>query len=78
MQAEVPAVDRAQLLGMMDMGMKHDMGGGGHDMAGMSGMDHGAAPAAAGAMAGMNHGAMPGMDHGGAHGSGAGQGGIVE
>ncbi len=31
MQAEVPAVDRAQLLGMMDMGMKHDMGAGGHE-----------------------------------------------
>lgn len=41
MQAAVPAVDRAQLLGMMDMGMKHDMGAGGQDMAGMSGMDHG-------------------------------------
>lgn len=52
MQAEVPPVDRVQLLGMMDMGMAHDMGGGGH-------------------------GAMPGMDHGG-HGSGAGQGGMVE
>ncbi|MGY6268350.1 copper resistance system multicopper oxidase [Achromobacter denitrificans] len=52
MQAEVPAVDRVQLLGMMDMGMAHDMGGGAH-------------------------GAMPGMDHGG-HGSGAGQGGMVE
>lgn len=94
MQAEVPAVDRAQLLGMMDMGMKHDMGAGGHDMAGMSGRDHGgaatAAPgdamtgmdhgaaAAAAAMAGMNHGAMPGMDHGSSHDSGAGQGGIVE
>ncbi|WP_063580555.1 copper resistance system multicopper oxidase [Achromobacter ruhlandii] len=94
MQAEVPAVDRAQLLGMMDMGMKHDMGAGGHDMAGMSGrdhggaaaapgdamtgMDHGAAAAAPAAMAGMNHGTMPGMDHGSSHDSGAGQGGIVE
>ncbi|CUK14233.1 copper resistance system multicopper oxidase [Achromobacter xylosoxidans] len=69
MQAEVPAIDRVQLLGMMDMGMKHDMGG----------MDHGAAPeATAGAMAGMNHGAMPGMDHGSSHGGGADQGGIVE
>ncbi|KGD93507.1 copper resistance protein CopA [Achromobacter sp. RTa] len=63
MQAEVPAVDRVQLLGMMDMGMAHDMGGGGHDMPGMA--------------AGGGHGAMPGMDHGG-HGSGAGQGGMVE
>ncbi|CAB3679584.1 Copper resistance protein A [Achromobacter denitrificans] len=63
MQAEVPTVDRVQLLGMMDMGMAHDMGGGGHDMAGTT--------------AGGGHGAMPGMDHGG-HGSGAGQGGMVE
>lgn len=63
MQAEVPAVDRVQLLGMMDMGMAHDMGGGGHDMPGMA--------------AGGGHGAMPGMDHGG-HGSGADQGGMVE
>ncbi|MBV2157800.1 copper resistance system multicopper oxidase [Achromobacter denitrificans] len=63
MQTEVPTVDRVQLLGMMDMGMAHDMGGGGHDMAGTT--------------AGGGHGAMPGMDHGG-HGSGAGQGGMVE
>ncbi|MFD4837999.1 copper resistance system multicopper oxidase [Achromobacter sp. NPDC058515] len=68
MQAEVPALDRVQLLGMMDMGMAHGMGGG-HDMAGMQD------GAAAGAM---NHAAMPGMDHGGAHGSGAEQGGMVE
>ena len=59
----MPTVDRVQLLGMMDMGMAHDMGGGGHDMAGTT--------------AGGGHGAMPGMDHGG-HGSGAGQGGMVE
>lgn len=73
MQAEVPAVDRVQLLGMMDMGMKHDMGAGGHDMAGMSGRDHGGAAAAApgDAMTGMDHGAaaaapaaMAGMNHG--------------
>jgi len=38
MQAEVPALDRVQLLGMMDMGMAHDMGGG-HGA--MPGMDHG-------------------------------------
>lgn len=63
MQAEIPELDRVQLLGMMDMGMAHDMGGGGHDMGG-------------GGSAG-GHGAMPGMDHGG-HGSGAGQGGMVE
>ncbi|MNK37866.1 Copper resistance protein A precursor [compost metagenome] len=68
MQAEVPAVDRVQLLGMMDMGMAHDMDGG-HDMAGMQD------GAAAGAM---NHAAMPGMDHGGVHGSGAEQGGMIE
>ncbi|PJM67270.1 copper resistance system multicopper oxidase [Achromobacter ruhlandii] len=80
MQAEVPAVDRVQLLGMMDMGMKHDMGAGGHDMAGMNGRDHGGAATAApaDAMTGMDHGAMPGMDHGSSHDSGAGQGGIVE
>ncbi|WP_063584601.1 copper resistance system multicopper oxidase [Achromobacter ruhlandii] len=73
MQAEVPAVDRAQLLGMMDMGMKHDMGAGGHDMAGMSGRDHGGAAAAApgDAMTGRDLGAaaaapaaMAGMNHG--------------
>ena len=69
MQAAVPQVDRVQLLGMMDMGMKHDMGGGGHDMAGTSGMNHGTAPAAD---------AMAGMDHGASHGDGAAQGGIVE
>jgi len=63
MQAEIPELDRVQLLGMMDMGMAHDMGGGGHDMGG-------------GGSAG-GHGAMPGMDHSG-HGSGAGQGGMVE
>ncbi len=63
MQAEIPELDRVQLLGMMDMGMAHDMGGGGHDMGGGSGAG--------------GHGAMPGMDHGG-HGSGAGQGGMVE
>jgi len=63
MQAEVPPVDRVQLLGMMDMGMAHDMGGGGHDMAGMT--------------ASGGQGAMPGMDHAG-HGSGADQGGMVE
>jgi CopA family copper-resistance protein len=38
MQAQVPALDRVQLLGMMDMGMAHDMGGG-HGA--MPGMDHG-------------------------------------
>ncbi|MCZ8395468.1 copper resistance system multicopper oxidase [Achromobacter ruhlandii] len=72
MQADVPAVDRVQLLGMMDMGMKHDMGAGGHDMAGMSGRDHGGAATAApgDAMTGMDHGAaaaapaaMAGMNH---------------
>lgn len=72
MQSEVPAVDRVQLLGMMDMGMKHDMGAGGHDMAGMSGRDHGGAATAApgDAMTGMDHGAaaaapaaMAGMNH---------------
>ncbi|WP_336729768.1 copper resistance system multicopper oxidase [Achromobacter ruhlandii] len=72
MQAEVPAVDRVQLLGMMDMGMKHGMGAGGHDMAGMSGRDHGGAATAApgDAMTGMDHGAaaaapaaMAGMNH---------------
>ncbi|MBO9327889.1 copper resistance system multicopper oxidase [Achromobacter xylosoxidans] len=63
MQGEIPELDRVQLLGMMDMGMAHDMGGGGHDMGGGSGAG--------------GHGAMPGMDHGG-HGSGAGQGGMVE
>lgn len=68
MQADVPALDRVQLLGMMDMGMAHDMGGG-HAMPGMR--DGGAAGA-------MGHGAMPGMDHGAVHGSGAQQGGMVE
>lgn len=79
MQAAVPEVDRVQLLGMMDMGMKHDMPAG-QDMAGMdhAAMGHGATPAPAGAMAGMNHGAMPGMDHGSRHGAGADQGGMVE
>ncbi|WP_454672962.1 copper resistance system multicopper oxidase [Achromobacter pestifer] len=72
MQAEVPALDRVQLLGMMDMGMAHDMGGGagGHDMA--------ATGAAGAGAAAMDHGSMPGMDHGSSHGSGAGQGGMVE
>ncbi|EHK67418.1 copper resistance system multicopper oxidase [Achromobacter arsenitoxydans] len=77
MQAEVPALDRVQLLGMMDMGMAHDMGGqgaAGHDMAGMQ--DSG--PAGGADHAGMNHAAMPGMDHAGMHGSGANQGGMVE
>lgn len=46
MQAEVPALDRVQLLGMMDMGMAHDMGGGGHGA--MPGMDHGGHGASAG------------------------------
>ncbi|MCY1210295.1 Copper resistance protein A [compost metagenome] len=46
MQAEVPALDRVQLLGMMDMGMAHDMGGGGHGA--MPGMDHGGHGAGAG------------------------------
>ena len=79
MQAAVPDVDRVQLLGMMDMGMKHDMSSG-QDMAGMdhAAMGHGATPATTGAMAGMNHGAMPGMDHGSRHGAGADQGGMVE
>ncbi|SSW69060.1 copper resistance system multicopper oxidase [Achromobacter agilis] len=39
MQAEVPALDRVQLLGMMDMGMAHDMDHGGHGSgAGQGGM----------------------------------------
>lgn len=46
MQAEVPALDRVQLLGMMDMGMAHGMGGGGHGA--MPGMDHGGHGAGAG------------------------------
>ncbi|WP_338880875.1 copper resistance system multicopper oxidase [Achromobacter veterisilvae] len=46
MQAEVPALDRVQLLGMMDMGMAHGMGGGGHGA--MPGMDHGDHGAGAG------------------------------
>ncbi|MBB1597551.1 copper resistance system multicopper oxidase [Achromobacter sp. UMC46] len=49
MQAEVPALDRVQLLGMMDMGMAHDMGGAG----GMPGMDHGGHGASAAGQGGM-------------------------
>nr|WP_315846346.1 copper resistance system multicopper oxidase [uncultured Achromobacter sp.] len=49
MQADVPALDRVQLLGMMDMGMAHDMGGSG----GMSGMDHGGHGASAAGQGGM-------------------------
>lgn len=68
MQAEVPALDRVQLLGMMDMGMAHDMSGagGGHDMAAMD------------ASGSSGHGGMPGMDHGGHGASSAGQGGMIE
>lgn len=68
MQADVPALDPVQLLGMMDMGMAHGEDAG-HDMAGMPDS------ASAGAM---SHAAMPGMEHAGAHGSGADQGGMVE
>ncbi|CAB3718669.1 copper resistance system multicopper oxidase [Achromobacter kerstersii] len=73
MQADVPALDRVQLLGMMDMGMAHDMGGGDHAGAGAAANAGADAEAAA-----MDHSAMPGMDHGMQHGSGAGQGGMVE
>jgi len=41
MQADVPALDRVQLLGMMDMGMAHDMGGGDHGMQHGSGAGQG-------------------------------------
>lgn len=75
MQADVPALDRVQLLGMMDMGMAHDMGGGDHAGAGAGASANAAAGAGA---ATMDHSAMPGMDHGMQHGSGAGQGGMVE
>ncbi|NMK47169.1 copper resistance system multicopper oxidase [Achromobacter sp. Bel] len=66
MQADVPALDRVQLLGMMDMGMAHDMAGAGHDMAAM------------GAPGAPSPGGMPGMDHGGHGASATGQGGMVE
>lgn len=62
MQAEVPTLDRVQLLGMMDMGMAHDM----------------AAMRAGGSAGAMDHGSMPGMNHGSSHDSAAGQGGMVE
>ena len=69
MQADIPALDRVQLLGMMDMGMSHDMGASKEaPMENAGGANHGA----------MNHGAVPGVDHGDAHGSGAGQGGMVQ
>ncbi|WMD18809.1 copper resistance system multicopper oxidase [Achromobacter seleniivolatilans] len=62
MQAEVPALDRVQLLGMMDMGMAHDM----------------AAMSTGGSAGAMDHGSMPGMNHGSSHDAAAGQGGMVE
>lgn len=66
MQAEVPALDPAQVLTMMDMGMAHDM----------PGMDHGAAGQQGAAM---DHGAMGGMDHAAmGHGSSEASGGMVE
>jgi len=83
LRAPVPAIDPRPMLSMDDMGHGGMGGSGGHDMGAMSGgamagMDHGAAattvPAAAGALAGMDHsghdmaamgvGTMPGMDHG--------------
>ncbi|WP_427939412.1 copper resistance system multicopper oxidase [Achromobacter marplatensis] len=51
MQADVPALDRVQLLGMMDMGMAHDMG----SMPGMDHGSHGAAPAGQGGMVEVKH-----------------------
>jgi CopA family copper-resistance protein len=51
MQADVPELDRVQLLGMMDMGMAHDMGG----MPGMDHGGHGAAPAGQGGMVEVKH-----------------------
>ncbi|MFY0478695.1 copper resistance system multicopper oxidase [Achromobacter marplatensis] len=60
MQADVPALDRVQLLGMMDMGMAHDMGGSGGmsgmaDMAGMDHSGHGASAAGQGGMVEVKH-----------------------
>ncbi|MGV2905035.1 copper resistance system multicopper oxidase [Achromobacter sp. AGC25] len=55
MQADVPALDRVQLLGMMDMGMAHDMGGGSGGMAGMDHGGHGASAAGQGGMVEVRH-----------------------
>lgn len=70
MQADVPALDPVQRLGMMDMGMAHGTGA----EHGAPGKD--AAHVAAGEAA--SHGAMPGMEHANVHGAGADQGGMVE
>ncbi|KNE25509.1 MULTISPECIES: copper resistance system multicopper oxidase [Achromobacter] len=75
MQAEVPALDRVQVLTMMDMGMAHDMPGmevGGSSGAAMEGMDHssmGSTPSSG--PGAMDHGSMQGMDHAGMSGMGA-------
>ena len=60
MQAEVPAIDKPQLLTMTDMMGSMAMGGD------MSGMDHGGMKMGGkdGGMKGMDHGSMAGMDHG--------------
>lgn len=55
MQADVPALDRVQLLGMMDMGMAHDMGGGSGGMAGMDHGGHGGSAAGQGGMVEVRH-----------------------
>ncbi|AZS77781.1 copper resistance system multicopper oxidase [Achromobacter spanius] len=75
MQAEVPALDRVQVLTMMDMGMAHDMSGmemGSSSGAAMEGMDHssmGSTPSSS--PDAMDHGSMQGMDHAGMSGMGA-------
>src|SRR5690606_6020837 len=43
MQGEVPPLDRVQVLGMADMGMRHDMAGMGHGAHGGHGGGHGGA-----------------------------------
>ncbi|GAB1579256.1 copper resistance system multicopper oxidase [Bordetella petrii] len=81
MQGEVPPLDAVQVLGMADMGMRHDMGGTAHGAPstdhGRDGMGHGV-KGMAHDMAGMSHGGHDG--HGGAagHGSGVDAGGMVE
>jgi len=75
MQAEVPALDRVQVLTMMDMGMAHDMPGmemGSSSGAAMEGMDHssmGSTPSSG--PGAVDHGSMQGMDHTGMSGMGA-------
>ncbi|MDH0740287.1 MULTISPECIES: copper resistance system multicopper oxidase [Achromobacter] len=75
MQAEVPALDRVQVLTMMDMGMAHDMPGmemGSSSGAAMEGMDHSSMGSTQSSRPdAMDHGSMQGMDHAGMSGMGA-------